>query len=54
LKKPERIEALLMVMTLCLLVYSALEYKVRQKLRENGENFLDQLKKPIQNLIGDN
>lgn len=49
LKKPERIEALLMVMTLCLLVYSALEYKVRQKLRENGENFLDQLGKPTQN-----
>lgn len=49
LKKPERIEALLMVMTLCLLVYSALEYKVRQKLRENGEHFLDQLGKPSQN-----
>jgi transposase len=29
LKKPERIEALLMVMTLCLLMYFALEYKVR-------------------------
>ena len=49
LKKPERIEALLMVMTLCLLVYSALEYKVRQKLRKNSEQFLDQLKKPTQN-----
>ncbi|KIC74690.1 hypothetical protein DB42_AZ00450 [Neochlamydia sp. EPS4] len=31
LKKPERIEALLMVMTLCLLVYSALEYKIWRK-----------------------
>lgn len=49
LKKRERIEALLMVMTLCLLVYSALEYKVRQKLRETGEHFLDQLGKPSQN-----
>ncbi len=49
LKKPERIEALLMVMTLCLLVYSALEYKVRQKLRENGEHFPDQLQRPSQN-----
>jgi transposase len=48
LKKPERIEALLMVMTLCLLVYSALEYKIREKLRENGENFLNPLKKPTQ------
>jgi transposase len=49
LKKPERIEALLMVMTLCLLVYSALEHKVRQKLRETGEHFPDQLHKPSQN-----
>jgi transposase len=49
LKKPERIEALLMVMTLCLLVYAALEYKIRKKLRENGENFLDQKKKPSKN-----
>jgi transposase len=49
LKKPERIEALLMVMTLCLLVYSALEYKARQKLRETGEHFLDQKKRPSQN-----
>jgi len=49
LKKPERIEALLMVMTLCLLVYSAIEHKVRTKLRENGENFLNQKRKPTQN-----
>lgn len=49
LKKPERIEALLMVMTLCLLVYAALEYKARQKLRETGEQFLDQKKRPSQN-----
>lgn len=49
LKKSERIEALLMVMTLCLLVYSALEYKARQKLRETGEHFLDQKRRPSQN-----
>ena len=49
LKKPERIEALLMVMTLCLLVYAAIEHKVREKLRENGEYFLNQKKKPAQN-----
>lgn len=49
LKKPERIEALLMVMTLCLLVYAALEYKIRKKLHENGENFLNQKKKPTKN-----
>ncbi len=49
LKKPERIEALLMVMTLCLLVYSSIEHRVRTKLRENGENFLNQKRKPTQN-----
>ncbi len=49
LKKPERIEALLMVMTLCLLVYAAIEYKIRKKLLEKGENFLDQKRKPTQN-----
>jgi transposase len=49
LKKPERIEALLMVMTLCLLVYAAIEYKVREKLCENGEYFLNQKKKAAQN-----
>ncbi len=38
-----------MVMTLCLLVYAAIEYKVREKLRENGEHFLNQKKKPAQN-----
>jgi len=49
LKKPQRIEALLMVMTLCLLVYAAIEHKTREKLRESGEHFLDQKKKPSQN-----
>ena len=49
LKKPERIEALLMIMTLCLLVYSAIEYKVRKKLHENGEHFLNQKKRAAQN-----
>lgn len=38
-----------MIMTLCLLVYAAIEYKVRKKLRENGEDFLDQKRKPTQN-----
>ncbi len=38
-----------MVMTLCLLVYAAVEYRERGKLRENGENFLGQKKRPTQN-----
>ena len=49
LKKPERIEALLMIMTLCLLVYSAIEYKIRANLKAKREFFLNQLKKPVQN-----
>jgi transposase len=42
LKKPERLMALLMVMTVCLLVYAALEYRIRQALKENGATFPDQ------------
>jgi hypothetical protein len=34
LKKPERIMALLMVMTVCLLGYAALEYRIRQALQQ--------------------
>jgi len=42
LKKPERIMALLMVMTLCLLVYAALEYRIRQGLAAHEATFPDQ------------
>lgn len=49
LKKPERIEALLMIMTLCLLVYAAIEHKVRDQLSQNEKFFPNQLKKPSQN-----
>lgn len=49
LKKPERIMALLMVMTVCLLVYAALEYRIRKALQEHGETFPDQKGKPTQN-----
>jgi transposase len=48
LKKPERIMALLMVMTGCLLVYAALEYRVRKALTEHNATFPDQKGKPIQ------
>jgi transposase len=46
LKSPKRIEALLMVMTLCLLVYAALEYRIRKTLKEKGQTFPDQKGKP--------
>lgn len=49
LKKPERIEAMLMIMTLCLMVYAALEYKIRNELKEQNKTFPNQLGKPVQN-----
>ena len=49
LKKPERIMALLMVMTVCLLVYAALEYRIRQALKDHEATFPDQKGKRMQN-----
>jgi transposase len=48
LKKPERVMALLMVMTVCLLVYAALEYRIRTALKEHAATFPDQKGKRIQ------
>jgi transposase len=48
LKKPERVMALLMVMTVCLLVYAALEYRIRHALQEHETTFPDQKGKRIQ------
>jgi transposase len=48
LKKPERIMALLMVMTVCLLVYAALEYRIRQALTDHAATFPDQQGKRVQ------
>jgi transposase len=49
LKKPERIMALLMVMTMCLLVYAALEYRIRQALQGHNATFPNQSGKRVQN-----
>jgi len=49
LKKPERIMALLMVMTVCLLVYAALEYRIRQALQGHDATFPHQSGKRVQN-----
>jgi len=38
-----------MIMTLSLLVYSALEYKIRNELKQQNKTFPNQLGKPIQN-----
>jgi transposase len=48
LQSERRIVALLMVMTLCLLVYSALEWRIRKGLRIQKETFPDQKRNPTQ------
>ena len=49
LKSPQRIEALMMVMTLCLLVYNVAQYRLRETLKARQETVPNQLKKPVQN-----
>lgn len=49
LKLPGRIEALMMVMTLCLMVYNIGQYKLRKKLKENNDTLPNQVDKKIQN-----
>ena len=46
LKKPERIGALMAVMTLCLLVYGLTQYRLRDALQRNNEVLPDQKRKP--------
>ena len=46
LKKPERIMALLMVMTVCLFVYAALEYRIRTALKAHGPHFATKKENP--------
>ena len=48
LKKPQRIEALSMIMVLTLMIYSVAEWKLREKLKITGETIPDQLKKQTQ------
>jgi transposase len=43
LKSPKRIMVLMMIMTICLLVYAALEYRIRQSLQQHEETFPTQL-----------
>ncbi len=43
LKSPKRIMALMVIMTLCLLIYGALEYRIRQTLQQNQQSFPSQL-----------
>lgn len=48
LKTPERIEALMMIMTLCLMVYGVSEYELQQSLQASNESVLNAMKKPTQ------
>ncbi|MCH9763193.1 MAG: IS1634 family transposase [Gammaproteobacteria bacterium] len=48
-KTKRRIEALMMIMTLCLLVYNFAQYRVRKNLKDQNENLPNQLGKPINN-----
>lgn len=49
LKSVKRIMALLMIMTLSLMVYAALEYRARQALKQHQETFPDQKGRETQN-----
>ena len=49
LKSPQRIMALMLGMTLCLLVYAALEQRIRERLKAQGHTFPHQTGKPVPN-----
>ena len=49
LKTPKRIEALMMVMTLCLMVYNFGQYKIRERLKEEHTTLPNQLGKEVSN-----
>lgn len=48
-KNPERVEALLFIMTLCLTVYAALEHRTRKALKQSNQTLPNQLGKDVQN-----
>ena len=49
LKSTKRVMALMMVMTICLMVYAAIEHRIRNALKEHQEVFPNQKGKLIQN-----
>jgi transposase len=48
LKKPSRIQALAMIMVLCLFIYAMTEFRLRRNLQETGETVTGQTKKQTQ------
>ena len=49
LKSPSRISALMAIMTLCLMIYSVAQHKLREGLKENIETVPDQKNKETSN-----
>ena len=49
IKKRKRIEALMMIMTLCLLVYNFTQHKLRVVMENNNETLPNQISKQIKN-----
>jgi transposase len=49
IKSVTRLMALMMIMTLCLLVYAAIEYRIRQALKQKQQTFPNQKWQPIEN-----
>ncbi len=49
LKKESRIEALSMIMVLCLFIYSIAQWTLRNRLEETGKFVRNQVNKPVQN-----
>jgi transposase len=49
LKSPHRIEALMMIMTLCLMVYNMAQFYLRRALKASNDTVPNQSGKPIQN-----
>ena len=50
LKKPERISALIMVMTIALLIYSIAQKRLRQAMKDNEETLPNQICKQVESL----
>jgi transposase len=48
LKKNSRIQALAMIMVLCLFIYSMVEFRLRRDLKKSGETVTSQTNKPTQ------
>ena len=48
LKKNSRIQALAMIMVLCLFIYSMVEFRLRRELKRSGETVISQTKKRTQ------